>query len=200
MIIFLCRILPMKNNKKELVKTCISILRGINVSGQKKIIMSELTALYESLALKNVTTYIQSGNVVFKTDLKLSDEQFAQKIEQAIFEKYNFHVPVIIRTAEEIKHIITTNPFLKEKEINTDKLHVSFLSAMPGPATLEKIKTYDYPPDRFYISGKEVYLYCPESYGETKLSNKFFENKLQVTATTRNWKTVNKLLEMAREI
>lgn len=179
------------------MKTFISILRGINVSGQKKVLMTDLKALYESLGFQEVTTYIQSGNVIFKTDERLSNQDIAKKIEKAILEKYNFDVPVIIRSIEEIKNLISANPFLKETDINVEKLHVTFLAGAPGKASLESIKNFDYLPDKFVILGQEVFLYCPFSYGETKLSNKFFENQLKISATTRNWKTINKLLEIA---
>jgi uncharacterized protein (DUF1697 family) len=179
------------------MKTYISILRGINVSGQKKIIMSDLKTLFESLKFNTVTTYIQSGNVIFKSDQNVTDTVIANQIEEAIYKKYKFTVPVIIRSGEEIRKVISLNPFLKEKNINLEKLHVTFLSEVPNEINLEKLKGIDYSPDRFTIIGKEIFLYIPEGYGNTKLSNNFFENKLKVTATTRNWKTVNKLFELA---
>lgn len=180
------------------MQTFISVLRGINVSGQKKILMADLKNLFETLKFKEVITYIQSGNVVFKSDSKLSDLELAKKTETAIEKKYNFKVPVIIRNVAEIEKVILYNPFLKEKNINAEKLHVTFLSEIPEKTYLISLKNIDYSPDRFFIKNKEVFLYIPESYGETKLSNKFFENKLKVTATTRNWKTVNKLFEMTK--
>lgn len=148
---------------------------------------------------KEVATYIQSGNVVFKSDSKLSDIRLAQKIEKAIVAKYNFDVPVIIRSIEEWKNAISQNPFAKEKNIDLKKLHVTFLSEEPSVENVETINSTDYSPDQFVIKGKEIYLYIPESYGETKLSNNFFEKKLKVKATTRNWNTVNKLVEMASQ-
>lgn len=185
------------------MQTFISILRGINVSGQKKILMADLKALYEeNLGFKDVKTYIQSGNVIFKTEdgKTASDQELAHKIEKAIAEKYNFQVPVLVRTVDEMKKTLAGNPFIKEnKNIETDKLHVTFLAEEPAKANLEAIKTLDYSPDKFIISGKDVFLYIPDKYGETKLSNKFFETKLKVSATTRNWKTVNKLVELAGE-
>lgn len=177
--------------------TFISILRGINVSGQKKMVMTGLKTLYQNLGFKDVVTYIQSGNVIFKTEKNTTNSELASKIEQAIFTTYNFNVPVITRSAKELADIISANPFLKNKEINPEKLHVTFLSGFPKQANYESTNDLDYLPDRFIIIGKEVFLYCPDSYGETKLSNKFFENKLTVSATTRNWKTVNKLFEIA---
>ena len=182
------------------MQTYISILRGINVSGQKKILMVDLKLLLEKMKFENVTTYIQSGNVVFKSSTELTDLELSKKIETEIFKKYKFEVPVIIRTQQELENVISSNPFLKEKNINIEKLHVTFLSEKPNKGLLESIAHLNFSPDRFFINGKEVYLYIPESYGETKLSNKFFENKLKVTATTRNWKTVNKLGEIASSV
>ena len=135
--------------------------------------------------------------MVFRTDTKISNLELAKKIENAIFKKYNFEVPVIIRSLEALEKIVTQNPFLKNKDFNTEKLHVTFLSETPLPANVKNIKITDYSPDKFIVIESEVFLHCPESYGETKLSNNFFEKKLKVSATTRNWKTVNKLLEIA---
>ncbi|MEO9144034.1 MAG: DUF1697 domain-containing protein [Ginsengibacter sp.] len=173
----------------------ISILKGINVGGQKRILMADLKTLYESLQLKDVITYIQSGNVVFKSDGTFPDIEIAKKIEKAIDVKYGFQVPVIIRTKKELQKIISDNPFLKNKSIDVKKLHVTFLSGKPFKINVESIEETNFSPDEFVIQGKEIYLHIPESYGETKLSNNFFEKKLKVSATTRNWNTVNKLLE-----
>ena len=181
------------------METYISILRGINVSGHKKIQMDDLKALFENLKFKNVTTYIQSGNVIFKAS-KQCDEVLTKKIEDAIYSKYNFEVPVINRSVEEVRNIIAANPLLKDSNIDAEKLHVTFLEEVPGKTKVDSIKNIDYSPDKFIIIGKEIFLYCPDGYGITKLSNNFFENKLKVSATTRNWKTVNKLLELAEAI
>lgn len=175
------------------MKTYISILRGINVSGQKKIIMTDLQALYESLNFKDVVTYIQSGNVIFKTDKKFTDVKLAKLIEDKILEKYNFQVPVVIRTLEELQNVITQNPFKKD---DIDSLYVTFLSNAPNAINLEKLDNVSFLPDKFEIIDKEIYL-SVSGYGNTKLSNNFFESKLKVTATTRNWKTINKLASLA---
>jgi len=171
----------------------LSILRGINVNGVRKVPMAQLKAVYESLGFTGVVTYIQSGNVVFECS---SAQGLQQKIEQAIREEFGFEVPVIIRTNEEVAQVVSGNPWLKEKEIDVAKLHVTFLEKEPEEALLAKIEALEYPPDRFIIRGKEIYLHVPESYGNTKLSNTFFESKLKIKATTRNWKTVTKLAEM----
>ena len=171
----------------------ISILRGINVGGHNKIRMEDLKALYETLGFSEVTTYIQSGNVIFKTDKNQPVTILSQNIEKAIEDKYQFVVPVIIRSASEMQTIIASNPFLKEPGIDKERLHVTFLSDQPASDTVKAIGKYDFPPDRFLVIGKEVYLSCPGGYGNTKLSNTFFENKLHVRATSRNWNTVLKL-------
>jgi uncharacterized protein (DUF1697 family) len=160
--------------------------------------MKDLKALFEELKYTSVATYIQSGNVVFKAAENTTDIATAKKTEAAIKEKFGVDVPVIIRTAEEMGHAVKTNPFIGREGIDIEKLHITFLEELPAAANLEKIKTYDYPPEQFIIIQKEVYLYCPNGYGNAKLVNSFFENKLKVKATTRNWKTVNKLVEMCQ--
>jgi uncharacterized protein (DUF1697 family) len=175
----------------------ISILRGINVSGQKKILMTDLKVLYEALGFTDVVTYIQSGNVIFKGK-KETDSKIAEKIETAMQKKYKFEVPVIIRSFEEIEKVLSSNPFLKKKSTDVERLHVTFLEESPSKENLEAVRKYDFSPDEFIVDGKEVYLHAPGGYGNTKLSNTFFENKLKVKATTRNWKTVNKLAELAK--
>jgi uncharacterized protein (DUF1697 family) len=161
--------------------------------------MSDLKAIYEELKFMNILTYIQSGNVVFKAENKTSPIDLEKKIQNKISEKYNFDVPVIVRTAAEMKQVISVNPFLKQKGIDHEKLHVTFLSELPDKIKLNLLKELEFSPDKFTIIDKEIFIYCPNGYGNSKLSNNFFENKLKVGATTRNWKTVNKLLELASD-
>ena len=161
--------------------------------------MAELKTLYEELGFKNVTTYIQSGNVVFSTD-EQDMALLTDKIHKSILKKYGFNVPIIVRTIKEMQTMVDKNPLVKRKDIDTGKLHVTFLSACPDQDHLQKIKEYQYMPDEYMIVGKEVLIYCPNGYGNTKLANTFFENKLKVTATTRNWRTVNELLRIGKTI
>jgi uncharacterized protein (DUF1697 family) len=181
------------------METIISILRGINVGGKNKIPMAELKMLYEDAGFKNVTTYIQSGNVVFSAKAANSKD-IPPKIQEMILKKYGFNVPVIVRTIAEMEKVVNGNPFLKNKDVEVEKLHVTFLSNSPIKEHLERIKVFQFKPDDYIITGKEVYVYCPGGYGNTKLSNTFFENKLKVTATTRNWRTVNELVRMGNTI
>lgn len=175
----------------------ISILRGINVSGQKKILMADLKDLFTGLGFTNVLTYIQSGNVIFETNVKNKTE-LNVIIEKAIKEKYNFNVPLIIRTNKEINSIIKAFPF-ESVDLSKDesKVAVAFLDSIPAQENVTALLTYVKEPERLGVIGKNVYLYCPNGFGRTKLSNNFIEKKLNIIATSRNWKSVNKLFELS---
>lgn len=175
------------------MKIYISMLRGINVSGQKKIIMEGLKKLYESLGFKKVQTYIQSGNVIFQST-EADSSSVIQKIEKKITKVYGFEVSVLIRTPKELCQVIARIPFTKQE---AEKSYVTFLSDVPVEVPTDEINKAKNSSEKFKIIGKEIYFYCPTGYGKTKLSNNFFEKKLKLSATTRNWNTVNKLLEIA---
>jgi uncharacterized protein (DUF1697 family) len=174
----------------------LAILRGINVSGQKKINMQDLRSLFESLGMQNVKSYIQSGNVVFESNI---DDKKALKaeIEASIEKQYEFHVPVELRTYLEWEAIVNECPFAPiDVETQGTKVLITFLSGQATAERVTEIKIYVHPPEQLIIKGKEVYLNCPNGYGKTKLSNTFLERKLGVVATTRNWKSVVKLHEL----
>jgi len=173
----------------------ISMLRGINVSGQKTIRMPDLKALYESLGFTQVATYLQSGNVIFDCAI-LEASTVAGSIEKAIERHFGFTVSVFIRNRDDFGRIIEGNPFLTQRNEDIERLHVTFLSALPSAAALKNLETPIDTTDEYFLSGKEIYLFCPNGYGRTKLSNTFFEKKLKVAATTRNWKTVSALYGM----
>jgi uncharacterized protein (DUF1697 family) len=175
-----------------------SMLRGINVGGQKSMKMDQLRELFAALGFEQVRTYVQSGNVVFKAR-KSSPADLSRKIEERILSEFGFSVSVISKTAEEIGRTIQNNPFLKEKAIDPEKLHVTFLSQVPAKTALQKLDALSTAPDRFHSRGAEIYLFCPNGYGRTRLSNNVFEKLLALRATTRNWKTVNQLYRIATE-
>jgi uncharacterized protein (DUF1697 family) len=207
------------------MKTTISLLRGINVSGQNRINMPELIRLYETLGMTNVVTYIQSGNVVFDTEIN-DQAKIINLIEVGISQSFGGEVRVILRDKHELGKILKSNPFLASRNEDSNHLYVTFLSDIPSEVVINNL-TSPHPiprpsstphgvdtavgslkppqlgmgenniPDEFIIRDNEVYLFCPIGYGKTKFSNTFFEKKLNVTATTRNWKTVNALFEIA---
>lgn len=178
------------------METYISILRGINVTGSKVIKMTDLEKIYHDLGFQDVKTYIQSGNVVFKSDAGLHPREISAQIEKEIQSRFGYIVPVIIRTPEELRSVISSNPFRHGDGTVAKKIYITFLEDIPLPENIEKIRSINFYPDRFSISGKEIYIDCAAGYGTTKLSNTFFEKSLKTRATTRNWNTVTKLLEM----
>jgi len=179
------------------VITYIALLRGINVSGHRMIKMEELKNVLSELNFTNIRTYIQSGNIIFDSEKK--DPAYLEKqIEEKILNHFEFHVPVVIRTRSELDNIHKDNPFLGKRNEPVDKLHVTFFPEHPEKEHLKKIEELLFLSDEFVVSGREAYLYCPNGYGRTKLTNQFFENKLKLTATTRNWKTIETLLLMSR--
>lgn len=168
----------------------IAFLRGINVGGQKKIKMIDLKNIFESLDFKNVKTYIQSGNVIF--DYYPADSiKLANQIEMKINETFGFLIKTIIRTDEQLRNIVNNNPFMKESNIDIDKLHITFMLDIPEPSTVLRLDVKKEENEKFLIISREVYLYCPNGYGRTKFNNTLFEKKLKTVATTRNWKTIN---------
>lgn len=182
-----------KIESKRPMNTYISMLRGINVAGKKRIKMDELKALYESLGFKNVKTYIQSGNVVFQcSDSNAS--KLVKKIGEEIKQSFGLTVTVVIRTKEEYKQVIKRNPF-QDKDLS--KLHITFLSESVENPPIKRLEMAKSGMEEFDLSGKEIYLFCPNGYGRTKLTNNFFEKQLNISATTRNWRTVNALSAMA---
>jgi uncharacterized protein (DUF1697 family) len=170
------------------------MLLGINIRGHKKIKMEDLTELYASLGFKNVRSYIQSGNIIFDSP-DPNALNLIHQIEEKIGNAFGFDVVVLIRIRNEIEKLVKNNPFA-EKDKN--KLYVTFLSDTPAKSTLSELSKVKSKPEDFLITGREIYLFCPNGYGRSKVTNNFFEKKLKLPATTRNWKTVNKLLELAQ--
>ena len=174
----------------------IVLLRGINVGTGRKVPMADLRKLCESLGLQQVQTYIQSGNLVFELPSPEPIPELEARLQKAFSEAFGFEIPVLIRTSEEWTNSIAQNPYLKEENVDIERLHLTCLKELPSPELLEKIKTFQYLPDRYEIIGRDVFIFCAAGYGTSKLVNSFFESKLKTSGTTRNWKTVMQLNEM----
>jgi uncharacterized protein (DUF1697 family) len=178
------------------MRTYISLLRGINVSGRNPVKMKTLQAIYESLGFSKVITYIQSGNVVFGSE-PAEAEELEQRISSGIFRSFGFEVPVLVLDPEILKKTVSMNPFLPSRAEEISRLHLTFLSSEPDKCISGSLISKKYLPDEFLFMGKVVYLYCPGGYGNTKLTNNFFEKKWNITATTRSWKTILELLRIS---
>ena len=172
------------------------MLRGINVGGQKRVSMDKLVSLFESLGVRKVRTYIQSGNVVFDS-VKINTTKISRKIEGVIEKSFGLTVSVLTKTKSDFERVIQNNPYLKDEKIDPSKLHVTFLFDLPNKADLKKLSDIENDIDTFNAVGNEIYLHCPNGYGRTKFTNNYFEKKLSVPATTRNWKSVISLFEIA---
>ena len=178
------------------MKIFIALLRGINVSGHRIIKMDLLRKSCESLGLKDVTTYLQSGNIIF-TSKDSKPEALADLIMLEIEKDFGFHVPALVLPVDDLRQIVDRNPFAGNNEMETAFLHVTFLHSKPGKVDLSSIAVKKLEGEEISYTDRAVYLYCPKGYGITKLNNSFLEARLKVEATTRNWKTTNELLRTA---
>lgn len=166
----------------------IVLLRGVNVSGKNKLPMKELRELLTSSGFENVQTYIQSGNIVLDSNLLAKETE--RKITQLIKQKFEYDVPSFAYTIQDWEKILDKCPYVEGEK----SIYFTFLDKAPEDTTVEIKKGET---DEYTIIDDMIYLYCL-SYGKTKLSNNLFENKLKVTATSRNFRTVNKLLELTQ--
>lgn len=180
----------------------IALLRGINVGGKNIIKMADLRQVFESIGLSEVKTYIQSGNVLFKSNE--TEEALCNKIEHEIEAVFGTLVKVILRTAAELEQIILNCPFSKDEvtEAETvseaESLYVTLLTHSPLKEKIDSIDVYRSESDKYHIVGRDVYLLFHHSIRNSKLANNLY--KLNVPATVRNWKTLSKLAALAKTI
>ena len=174
------------------MKTYIVLLRGINVSGKNKLPMAELRELLSSSGFKNVETYIQSGNIILSSDE--TKVEVCKKVNKGIADKFGYDIPVLVRTPQEWKAIIDKYPF----SIANEKI-VAF-TFLDKTTSETEIEIKGIKEDQYKITGDVVYLNCPSGFGKTKLTNNTIEKKLNLIATTRNYKTTLKLLELAKDL
>jgi uncharacterized protein (DUF1697 family) len=175
----------------------IALLRGINVTGRNKIAMKDLRTLVATSGAEDVETYLQSGNVVFRSSTS-DPARVGRAIQSRIQSQLGLEVVVLVRTAEDFRRAMEANPLVSDSRERT-YLHLTFLAEPPDSeraATLREAADA-HAPDLFRLGTREIYLYCPGGYGRTKLNNAFFERKLAVAATTRNWRTVTALADLA---
>lgn len=177
----------------------ICMLRAVNVAGHNKVPMAELRALCASLKLRDAQTYVQSGNVVFKTDERDLDA-LAKRLQKAIERKLGCCPEVILRTTAEMKDAIKRNPFAKRTGIEPNKLLITFFGAEPAAQARADATQLKPGREEMKLIGRELYMYFPDGLARPKLTWGMVERKLKVPGTARNWNTVNKLLEMAEKL
>lgn len=177
------------------MKTYIALLRGINVGGQKKILMAELREILSKSGLMNIQTYIQSGNIIFE-----SRESDTQKLELSIHKRikthFGFDVPVLVLSSTELQKIFDDCPF---SEVKKSESYFMLLYAIPDKNLVEEISKLSYEKEDFVITNSCIYFHSSIGYGNTKFNNNFFERKLKITATARNYKTMVKLLSLSAQ-
>jgi uncharacterized protein (DUF1697 family) len=176
----------------------ISLLRAVNVGG-RWVKMDALRALYESLGFRDVGTYVQSGNVVFRSR-SASEPAVSRRIEAAIEERFGFQSSVILRTPSELRGVIERNPFAGRPELEPSKLLVNFLSAEPDSAAGPKIQQVRRDLEELHLDRRELYIYFPDGMGKSKLQMAAVDRALKVPGTGRNWNTVKKLLELGEQL
>ncbi|WP_396142830.1 DUF1697 domain-containing protein [Flavobacterium sp.] len=177
------------------MKTHLALLRGINVSGHNMIKMEVLKTLLEKAGFQNVQTYIQSGNVFVDSD-EAHGASVGFKIKQEIFKELGLEVPVVVISKEDLEACLKNNPYLKEKDYDTKKLYVAFISKELSNGALNDLKISQFKPDEAAIDASRIYIKYAVGAGKTRLDQKYIEKKLNVVATIRNWNTVTTLLEM----
>ncbi len=179
------------------MNTFVALLRGINVSGQKLIKMKDLTTMFQDMGFKNVQTYIQSGNIVF--DSELSDLTYLEtKISEQIKGTFGFDVPVLVRSPDYLEQILKKSPFEKYADFDRKKCGYVFLKNIPDPHGIIEIQNRTYENERVLIDNQCLYLYYLKGAGRAKLNNKVIEKRLGVSATGRNYNTLERLVSMAK--
>jgi uncharacterized protein (DUF1697 family) len=168
--------------------TYAALLRGINVGGHNKVPMIQLKAVIESLGHTDVTTYIQSGNVVFTSRKNVTPAALGR----AIKDEFGFDITVVLRTSSELQRVVTDNPFARA-DLKT--VHVGFMASKPSAVAVRALDADQFAPEEFAIKGSNLYLHLPNGMGRTKLPA-YLDRKLKVPTTVRNWNTVLKLLEL----
>ncbi len=176
----------------------VSLFRGINVGGHHMIRMDELKDLHKSLGLKDVVTYIQSGNVIFSSD-DADSAQLLRQIEDGFTQKFGFHVNIMVRTSEELQEIIARNPFQNQPLKDSRSVVVLFLTTRPEQTALEELQKTYAGPEEFYLLGQELFIYYANGIGRSKLTNTLIEKKLKTSGTGRNWNTVLQLQKLMQE-
>ena len=177
----------------------IALLRGVNVTGNHMVKMETLRTLCASLGGMEVQTYLQSGNVVFRTKQKTEQQLSALgvRIEDAIEKEFGFRVPVVLRSAADLRAIVEANPYVQQATDEPSKVQVVFLYGAPSEAQRKAVRAMTISPELLWVGERELIIYYPTGQGQSKLRWGPIDKALGTTGTARNWNTVMKLLAMA---
>lgn len=174
--------------------TFVALLRGVNVGGRNKLPMAALVEICAAAGARDVTTFIQSGNALFRAAPGAS-AAIAPRIADGIEARFGFRVPVVLRSAAELDGVVANNPYAAA---DLDTVHVAFLADVPAAARAASLDPDRSPGDAFTLRGRDLYLCLPNGVARTKLTNAYLDARLQTVSTLRNWRTVTKLLELLR--
>lgn len=174
----------------------VALLRGVNVGGKNKLPMKDLAGFFAKAGCRDVSTYIQSGNVVFSAPAAVL-KKVPGLVSAMIADGFGYRVPVVVRSHEELAAVVRNNPFPPPGE-GEKLIYVAFLADMPSAEAIAKLDPDRSPPDRFVVTGREVYLHLVNHAAKTKLTNAWMDSKLSTVSTARNWATVLKLHEMTK--
>src|ERR687889_126339 len=177
------------------MKTYIALFRGINVGGNNVLPMKELVSRLESIGAQNVKTYIQSGNAIFQSQ-EANASLLSDKISAAIKKSHGFEPQVFLLKLEDMEKVVDANPF-PEAESEPKTLHVHFLASMPKNPDLGALESIKSDRERFALKDKVFYLHAPDGIGRSKLAANT-EKLLGVAITSRNWRTVCKVMTMLK--
>lgn len=176
----------------------IALLRGINVGGNNKLLMKDLTVLFEKAGCKKVVTYIQSGNVVFEADDKTA-KTIAETMNKAVLKAFKIDVPFVIRDLGSFKKAVKASPY-SSKKVDPKLVHVGFLKDKPSADKVADLEPGKFAPDEFQLIGQELHYLFPKGVGKSKMTSQYFDSRLKTIVTLRNWNTVLELLRMAEEL
>lgn len=180
------------------MNTYIALLRGVNVSGKNKIKMVELKQLFINLGFCNVVTYIQSGNVIFSSE-ETNNSKIEKQLITAIKTNFGHSIKILVLKKNELAMAFKSNPFLNKSYIDFKKMCATFLDNIPNKEGKAKVFALANSEEEVIFKENIIYLYCPKGFGSSKLSNNNIEAKLKVSATSRNWNTVTKLVELSNQ-
>ena len=176
----------------------VALLRGINLGARNRLPMKGLVEVFQDAGCRDVSTFIQSGNIIFNAPKSLL-KKLPRLIEEQLAARFDVQVPVVLRSSEELAALVNGNPYLQAGEPEKT-LHVLFLADLPDPTAVEKLDAHRSPGDRFHVSKRDVYLHLPIGLGRSKLTNAYFDSKLSTKSTARNWAPVLKLLELSSRL